>query len=173
MIIRLAKKIFYKIYSDLSRPKEVASILNATEAQYKVDLMASHLLTLPQIECPITHFFTPGLYTRQCFVPKGSVIISKIHKTEHPFVISKGEISVWIEGTGVVKFTAPFTGITKPGTRRVLYAHEDTIWTTFHPTDETDLAVIEDKLIEPRDVNLKIEEAQKCLGFTSELLEQR
>ena len=98
---------------------------------------------------PLRHFFTPGLYIREVFIPKGTKVITKIHKTEHPFVISMGRVSVWTPATGVLHYEAPFTGITRPGTRRLIYAHEDVVWTTFHPTNKTDPAEIEKDNIEP------------------------
>ncbi len=106
----------------------------------------------PQIEFPLVHRFTPGLYAREIFMPAGSVLTSKIHKTEHPYVVTKGCVSVWSEGKGWERIEGPFVGITKPGTRRLLYIHKDTTWITFHPTNETDLAVIEQQLIEPHEI---------------------
>jgi hypothetical protein len=103
---------------------------------------------------PLTHRFTPGLYCREIFMPKGTLLTSKIHKTEHQFIISKGSVSVWTEDGGVTRLTAPFHGITKPGTRRILYIHEDTIWTTFHPTTETNLEKLEAELIFPHTEHL-------------------
>lgn len=94
------------------------------------------------------HRFTPGLYVREIFMPKGVYVIGKQHKTEHPYVVSKGRAAVWTEEQGVVEIKAPFCGITKPGTRRILYILEDCVWTTFHPTTETDLEKIEAAIIE-------------------------
>jgi hypothetical protein len=97
----------------------------------------------------VKHRFTPGLYIRQIFMPKNSVLTSKIHKTEHPFTVSKGLCHVYIEERGEWEtFSAPHTGITKPGTRRLLIIEEDTVWTTYHPTDLTDLIEIEESLLE-------------------------
>ena len=98
----------------------------------------------PQVNCPVTHRFTPGLYAREMFVPKGTILTGALHKTQHLFVISKGDISTWYPGGEVTRVQAPFTGVTEPGTRRLGYAHEDTVWTTFHATDETD----PDKIVE-------------------------
>jgi len=112
-----------------------------------VDALQLRLQELPQIDCPLVHRFTPGLYVREIFMPKGALIISKIHKTEHPFTVSKGHAAVWTEESGVVEIKAPFTGITKPGTRRILLIREDCIWTTYHPTQETDLERIEEQII--------------------------
>jgi hypothetical protein len=52
----------------------------------------------------------------------------------NPFVISAGIIRVQEEGHEPVTYEAPYTGVTTPATRRLLYAITDTIWTTFHPT---------------------------------------
>ncbi len=118
-------------------------------SSFSMDLAESKLSEWAKSH-PSTHRFTPGLYTREIFMPAGTIATTKIHKTEHPFVISQGEVSVYIEGSDKVeRFTAPHTGITKPGTRRLLFVHKDTTWTTFHPTNETDLGVIEDQIIEP------------------------
>lgn len=121
------------------------------------------LENLPAIHCPVLHRFTPGLYIREIFMPAGSLITSRIHNTTHPYTVSKGVVDVWTDGCGWVRVTAPFTGITTPGTRRILFIHEDTIWTTYHPIatvsgEEQDLDIedqlkvverIEEQIIEP------------------------
>lgn len=107
------------------------------------------MLSRPAVEMPVTHRFTPGMYIREIFIPAGTLLTSAIHKTEHPFVISKGRIAVISENEGRVIYEAPFTGITQPGTRRVLHAETDTIWTTFHATDETDVSKICLAILEP------------------------
>jgi hypothetical protein len=126
------------------KPEAAMEILtHATSVKDMIDRLAPY----PQIDPPVTHIFTPGLYTRQIFMPAGSLIISKIHKHRHPYVISKGRCSVFTYADGWVTLEAPHTGITEPGTQRVLLIHEDTIWTTFHVTDETDLERIEEHVI--------------------------
>jgi len=122
----------------------------AITARQVVDGLEAELATLPQANCPLVHRFTPGLYVREIFMPRGTFIISKVHKTEHPYTISKGRVAVWTEAEGVIHLTAPFTGITKPGTRRLLFIQEDCIWTTYHPTTETDLDKIEEAIIDPK-----------------------
>ncbi len=109
-------------------------------------------------ECPLQHIFTPGLYTRQIFMKAGLYITSKIHKTEHPFIISKGKVTLRTyegnEFTDII-LEAPFTGVTRPGTLRFLYIHEDCIWTTFHPNpDNETLEQIEERIIEKHENKL-------------------
>lgn len=96
--------------------------------------------------CSLTHSFGDGLYIREMKAPKGQVNVSKLHKTNHPFFILKGDVTVATEN-GPVRYTAPMWGITKAGTKRVVYFHEDTTWITVHATEETDLGKIEDEVI--------------------------
>lgn len=104
-----------------------------------IDQAEAEIAKLAPVDAPLVHTFTPGLYLRQILMRKGSVLTSRIHKTTHPFIILTGEISVISEHERVT-YRAPYIGITQPGTRRVLYAHEDTVWATIHanPTDIED-----------------------------------
>jgi hypothetical protein len=102
----------------------------------KITELERDLAKLPQQEMPLNHVFTPGLYQRSIFMPAGTLLTSRIHLTEHPFVISMGVISVWSDDAGWQTFNAVHMGVTKPGTRRVLFAHTDTIWTTTHANPE-------------------------------------
>jgi len=136
----------------------------------QVDWLAYHLGKLPQLHLPLVHRFTPGLYIRQIFMPAGSVVVSRVHKTAHPFVVSQGRAAVWSEDTGVQELAAPFTGITTPGTRRVLVIYEDCVWTTFHPTNETDLDKLQEELTTTPDVSYigqMPEEFQSLLSHAS------
>lgn len=116
------------------------------------------------IELPLVHRFTNGLYTREIFMPKGTLLTSKIHKTRHQFVILKGEVSVIDELGNEVRYQAPYVGITEEGTRRVLYIHEDCLWMTIHANpDNLNEVELEKLIIEPHD-NIYLNEAEKS-GF--------
>lgn len=97
-------------------------------------------------DCTLRHIFAPGLYAREMFIPKGTVIVGKIHKHAHVNTISKGRCSVMTE-FGPTEIEAPHTFVSEPGTKRVVVALEDVIWTTYHPSDETDLEKLEDQII--------------------------
>jgi hypothetical protein len=127
------------------------------------ELEVAMLENCEPVHCLTTHRFTDGMYIREIFMPAGSLITSKIHKTEHPYIVSYGKVAVSIDGDDWDEITAPYTGITKPGTRRVLYIIEDCIWTTFHRVDdmkseyndlnddekENIVKEIEEKILEP------------------------
>lgn len=97
-------------------------------------------------ELPLKHHFARGLYARELFIPKDTVLIGKIHKYEQLNVMAKGDLSVLTE-EGIKRVQAPFVIVSSPGTKRVAYAHEDTVWITIHATDETDLEKIETRFI--------------------------
>ncbi len=137
----------------------------------------------PPGDFPLTHIFTPGLYTREIFMPKGSLITSKTHNTTHPFFILQGSAEVWTEEGGVQILEAPYRGITTPGTTRVLLILEDCIWITTHPiasitgeennlSEEDKLKVvqgIEDIIIEKRTNPLLYKkEEELCHGYQQE-----
>jgi hypothetical protein len=114
-----------------------------------IDLLEQAMTRCAPADMPVTHSFTPGLYIREIRIPAGTLLTSAIHRTEHPFVVSQGRIAVVSENEGRQIYEAPHTGITRPGTRRVLYAETDTIWTTFHATHLTDVAAICAEILEP------------------------
>lgn len=108
----------------------------------------------PVIECRVDHVFTTGLYTRIVYMPAGSAITSKIHKTQHPFTVLRGKclvMNVLHPGEPPEEIIAPYFGITEPGTRRCLLILEDTTWATFHPTSKTTVEEVEAEIIEARE----------------------
>lgn len=128
----------------------------------KIDALESKMRLMEPCVAPVDHIFTPGLYCRRIEMPRGSFITSKIHRTEHPFFVLAGKAAVWDGENGVQIIRAPYMGITKPGTRRVLLIGEDCTWITAHPTPHTDVAAIESDIIEPRDVS-SIEQSEEFL----------
>lgn len=119
---------------------------------------------LTPVECPVTHHFSKGIYAREMFIPKGTVLTGKIHKHQNLNIMSQGELSVLTED-GIKRVKAPFTVVSPPGTKRVAYAHEDTVWTTIHPTDETDVDKIEAEFIAQTD--------QEYLAFAASTLVEK
>lgn len=118
------------------------------EARQRILELEAAMLAMPehQIEIKTTHHFAPGVYCREVFIPKGATVVGKIHKTEHLNILSQGELTVWTD-EGMKRLKAPATILSKPGIKRVGYAHEDSVWTTIHPTTETDLEKLEELLI--------------------------
>jgi hypothetical protein len=95
------------------------------------------------VECPVKHYFAPGIYAREITIKKGTVLTGAIHKTENLAILSCGRLQLVTE-SGTIEISAPHILTVKPGTKNAAYALEDSVWTNFFPTDETDV----DKLVE-------------------------
>ena len=93
------------------------------------------------------HMFAPGVYIRELTIPAGHLLVGKLHKQEHFNFISKGKVTVFTEQGGMETLVAPCTMISKIGTKRVLYTHEETVWSVVHPTTLTDVDEIESEVI--------------------------
>jgi hypothetical protein len=61
-------------------------------------------------------------------------------------MLMQGRVSVVTE-EGPILMEAPRVMSSKAGTKRVVYTHTDTIWTTVHLTESTDLEAIEEQMI--------------------------
>ena len=97
---------------------------------------------------PVNNYHCKGTYAREIFISKDTCIVGKIHRHEHINVISKGKCLVVTEA-GREILEAPLTFISLPGIKRAVYAIEDTVWTTVHPTEKTDMDEIEKEIIAP------------------------
>jgi hypothetical protein len=96
---------------------------------------------------PLVHRFAPGVYAREITMPGGWAFLGEKHKTEHLNIISKGHVS-FRSGGEVIEVHAPYAFVSKPGVQKVLLIHDETVWTTIHPTDETDVPTLEAMLID-------------------------
>ena len=65
---------------------------------------------------PLKHSFAEGLYGREIFVPKGYLIVTKIHRFSHITVILKGKCSV-LQEDGIKIVSAPHTLLPRQGLR--------------------------------------------------------
>ena len=95
---------------------------------------------------PLKHSFADGCYIREIFNPKGELLVTGIHKVKHPFFLMKGDMTILMED-GIKRIKAPHYGITLPGTKRIIYCHEDCVFITVHATELTDIKEIEEEII--------------------------
>lgn len=102
--------------------------------------------TLPQLDAPVKHYFSDGIYAREIIMPAGMLLVGKIHTTRHLNMLSKGSCTV-VTPTRTLDLTAPCTFESFEGEQKVIYAHSEVVWTTLHVTEETDLVKIEEQCI--------------------------
>ena len=119
--------------------------INASEMRDKIVKLQESMTDFPQVDCPVQHFFAPGLYAREMTIPKGVTAVGAVHKTKHLTTISKGRILMMTDA-GVVEICAPYTGLSEAGIKRAAHALEDTVMTCYHPTNETDMSILAEQL---------------------------
>lgn len=101
---------------------------------------------LSQFELKTEHFFSPGIYTRILYIPKGLVLTGHIHKEPILNIMVKGDITVFL-GDEPKRIVAPFICVSPAGSKKIGFTHEDTIWIGCHDTDELDISKIEERFI--------------------------
>lgn len=113
------------------------------------------LLPLVTKEIPIdsvtSHAWCDGVYCRRFFLEKDAAVVSKVHKKQNWFLLYEGDCQIYDGNGNSVRIKAPYLMVTEPGTKRIVYAHEDTTIYTFHgnPDNETDLELLEQRYIIP------------------------
>lgn len=122
--------------------RELVAAKMDTDAWKEIDAYEDAVMQLPQEEIPVEHLFTDGLYTRKATLKAGTIFTTRIHLKNHPFVILSGTIKVRGDDRQWTTITGPHIGVTEAGTRRVIFAIEETVFVTFHATNETDPDVI-------------------------------
>jgi hypothetical protein len=96
------------------------------------------------IDIPVQEIFWGGIYGRTICAPEGAVIVGHIHKYNNLNLLLMGELELHdgAGNSGVLAAPAWFFGL--PGEKKVAKVIKGpAVWTTFHPTNETETAVIE------------------------------
>ena len=116
----------------------------------QIEKVEGQLLQLPQVDCPLVHRFAPSVYMREVTMPTGSFVIGHEHNTEHFNVVLSGKARVMIDGV-IEDIIAPCVFISKPSVRKILFIVEEMKWATVHPTEQTDLEILDSTLIKKSD----------------------
>lgn len=114
----------------------------------RVEALQAAMREMPQAELETLHHFADGMYARVLPRPAGTLIVGKVHKREHFYIVAKGRVRVTTD-EGVRDVCAGSVVVSRPGTKRAVYALEDSVCLTVHRTDRTDLDEIEAELVEP------------------------
>jgi hypothetical protein len=126
----------------LAVQKDIDSLLSQ-----KVETLLSHTLTLPQVDSQTKHYFGPGIYIREVTMPAGTVVIGKPHRKEHMCVMLQGRMVVVLGDGTKQELVAPLTFVGSAG-RKVAYILETTVFQNILATDETDIEVLENMLVD-------------------------
>ena len=117
------------------------------DMQQRVEKLQVEVSKLPQYEPQTKHTFHGGMYCREVWRPAGVLVIGKVHKKEHFYVIMYGTVSITTDD-GVRSITGPCILNSMPGTKRAVYAETDALCVTFHRVDSATLEAAETELVE-------------------------
>lgn len=139
----------------IEKSQEVQEVIRDKIALLEAALKEQFGEGLSEEDFPLKETFTDGVYIREMYIPADSVIVGKIHRHAHLNYILFGTVTV-LTKDGLETLTGPCSMISTAGTKRALYSHTDTIWTTVHanPTEERDPEKLEALIIAPSYDNL-------------------
>lgn len=101
-----------------------------------------------QIDCPVIHHFSPGLYIREVKIPAGMFVMGHWQKKPHLNIFLRGRVTIVRElGDQPVDLVAPMIFTGEPG-RKIGYTHEDVVWLNVYPTTETDVEKLEEMFLD-------------------------
>ena len=104
-----------------------------TAAQIKELIEAAK--SLEPVELPVRHHFSEGTYTREIFMPAGSVVVGKEHATRHTNIIISGECIIsTVNGRHHLKGPCVFESMA--GVQKALYMITDVVYMTVHPNPD-------------------------------------
>tara|TARA_R110000764_G_scaffold127301_1_gene215074 strand:- start:21 stop:485 length:465 start_codon:yes stop_codon:yes gene_type:complete len=97
---------------------------------------------------PLKHTFADGVYIRQMDMQADSMVVGAIHNHLHVWFLLTGHLMVVTEDT-TEEFIAPCYVLATPGSKRVIYAMEDSIFVNIHknPYNIKDIKKLEDDLV--------------------------
>ena len=114
----------------------------------RAEIAALHerMLAVDQVEIRHKETLAYGLYTRTIFIPKGVLLLGKIHKKPCVNIVLSGDISIATE-TGEIRAQAGYMVTSPAGMQKVGFAHEDTVFVNVFRTDVQNIEQVEEDLI--------------------------
>jgi quercetin dioxygenase-like cupin family protein len=122
-------------------------LANLIPSREQIERLQAEMAQMPQYEPPTEHVFHGGMYCRQVWRPAGCLIVGKVHKKEHFYMVVSGTVKVTTDD-GLQTITGPMLLCSKPGTKRAVFAETDALCMTFHRVDSNTVEDAESELVE-------------------------
>lgn len=94
----------------------------------------------------ISHHFGGGVYAKETRIPAGVRMTQHVHKHDHLSVLAAGMVVVEVEGRETVHH-GPACIVIKAGHAHSVRAVTSATWYCVHATDETDAALVDERLV--------------------------
>lgn len=125
----------------------VADMLAGAVSRADVERLQCEVAKLPQYEPATKHYFHGGMYCREVWRDGGVLVVGKVHRKEHFYLIVSGTVAVTTDD-GVQELEGPALLLCKPGTKRAVLSLTPALCMTFHRTDATTVEAAEAELVE-------------------------
>jgi quercetin dioxygenase-like cupin family protein len=104
------------------------------------------IANIPDI--PIKHSFADQIYIRQMDMKQGQFVIGAIHNHQHAWFLMKGRVLINNNGEEI-EHIAPCYTVSEPGSKRFIYALEDSIFVNVHknPSNTKDIEKLEKEIV--------------------------
>ena len=146
------------VITSIKEPVGIAEVRDPIEWAAYIERLEAILLNFPQVDCPVTHRFLPGIYMREVYIPAGMFAIGHAHRDRCFDIVLQGRGRVVLNGQ-LVDVQAPSVGISEPFSRKIGYISEPMRWITVHATQETDVEKLEEMLLQKSDSFLRHEKS--------------
>ena len=133
----------------LARRKEIETFEKALIAAADGDLIEGDGKDIVHSQkFPMKHTFADGVYVREMFMKKDSAVIGAIHKHLHVWFLLTGHLVIAKEESKE-EYLAPCYVLAEPGSKRVIYAVEDSVFVNVHknPTNTQDILELEKNIV--------------------------
>ena len=113
-----------------------------------VDIISDNGEIVHSDQFPLKHSFADQIYVRQMDMKKDTMVVGAIHNHLHVWFLLTGELTVVTESTQE-DYVAPCYVVSTPGVKRVIYAHEDSIFVNIHknPSNTQDIKELEATIV--------------------------
>lgn len=115
--------------------EQVSGPICSKDVQNKIMALESEWKKHPQVDIPVIHRYSGGIYAREITIPKDTLLTGKIYKDDHMDIMISGDITVSSD-EGIKRLTGFNIFEGNRGKKRAGYAHQDTRWITFHQCPE-------------------------------------
>lgn len=114
-----------------------------------VDELTRAMLKVPQADCPVAHYFGPGVYLRQVTFPAGIFAIGHKQRFEQLNIFVQGRIAMFQQDGSIKEIAAPMIFNGPPGQKMGIIL-ETVTWLNAYPNpdDCRDIDILEDRFLD-------------------------
>jgi hypothetical protein len=117
--------------------------------QDAIDEMTHLVMSLPQADCPVAHYFGPGVYIRQVTFPAGIFAIGHKQRFEQMNIFVAGRVAMLQPDGSVKELKAPMIFNGSPGQKMGIIL-ETVTWLNAYPNPDNcrDIDVLENRFLD-------------------------